>query len=213
MRSWIFKREASHNFAHVQACVVPKHDGYRWLKQRYVRALDRHVEWHVFMLKGKVKSVFYVMPMDTVGFREVHGVSRDEYSYRSVWLRTKGWDLATMNSFAHRGKRHQLVHRSGGTRVSLAHADAEMTEFAGGDPSLSSFVLERARGLAGEGEGKLSIEKFCRMDLGIMQDGGGELRYFVHAVRRGAFIEMFPSEVEDGAFRYLSNEILKVLRE
>ncbi len=100
IRSWIFKREGSHNFAHVQACVTPselqEHPKYRWLKQQYVRSLDRHVEWHVFMIKGKVKYVFYVMPMDKVGLREVHGVSRDEYSYRSVWLRTKGWDLATM---------------------------------------------------------------------------------------------------------------------
>ncbi|KAG7439329.1 uncharacterized protein BT62DRAFT_740080 [Guyanagaster necrorhizus] len=209
IRSWIFRREGSHNFDHVEACVTPSelpaHPKYRWMKQQHVRSLDRHVEWHVFMIKGKVKCVFYVMPMDEVGLREVHGVERDEYSYRSVWLRTKGWDLATMNTFARRSN-GQLVHRSGGTRASLEQADAEMRKFAEG--TLAELIRLEKRWF----KGQLSIETFCRMDLGIMQDESGQLRYFVHGIRRGSFIEMFPSEVEDGIFQYLSNEILKALR-
>ncbi|KAG7439514.1 uncharacterized protein BT62DRAFT_1013887 [Guyanagaster necrorhizus] len=58
--------------------------------------------------------VFYVMPMDQVELRCM-GVG---FGYDEV-------------IFAHRGKR-ELVRRSGGTRASLAQADAEMREFTKG---------------------------------------------------------------------------------
>ncbi|KAG7443504.1 uncharacterized protein BT62DRAFT_1009319 [Guyanagaster necrorhizus] len=183
-RSSIFRRQGSHKFSHVQVMSA---------------------RWIVFMINGKVKCVFYVMPMDEVGLREVYGVSRDEYSYRSAWLRTKGWDLATMkqaNASSYTG--------SGGTRASLEQAHANMREFAEG--TLAELVwMEKQRFKGGQ---MLSIETYCWMYLGIMQEGeSGRLRYFVHGIRRDAFIEMFLSELEEGIFQYLSNEILEVFSE
>jgi hypothetical protein len=203
---WVIKREFSANCDHVELVDLgdtPLDDPisldvfqkvwedtrYAWIVQEYVPLLQQWGEWRVFLMNGKTtcivmttkdkqddrwhwnqtQSMFTLEKLTSVESRHT---SMHQTNQESIYYRAK-WKTNPKTSTDEVGYPKSL------TKAEIKEAGDEINTFA--ETTLRHLI--KAEQLAHHHTPSISL--FCRLDIGIMPDDNGALKYFVNEVTRG----------------------------